>query len=285
MAKSAGLWARIKDVLGAPPIAPPRSADVSPKPPPPPSSEPAVGSDSHPQPPSSGHSVASDTPALDGSEGRTATGDGSVGTFGLGLETSPEGDDAPHKDTQYMSATPVSPESSDHPTSEASESGSTLGEATERTFGFGQESSLQVGTRALHGEAEVTASEPPEKAAVDEIRRLYREGRYEQATEVCVSHFGERTDLRDEYDQPIYYKEMLRLSLALGHDELARGFEEQLRPLLAAYDPCVEILYARHFSKLNDTAAARSAWLVVLSRAPGYGEAVTWISAHPEVTN
>jgi len=117
---------------------------------------------------------------------------------------------------------------------------------------------------------------------VDEMRSLCVAGHYEEARAFCESRFRDRPELLDQFGHPIYFKDMLRISLALGDNDAAREFAEKLRPLLLAHDPCVDVLYARHFASKNANRSARAAWLTVLERSAGNPEALAWLSDHPE---
>jgi hypothetical protein len=148
-----------------------------------------------------------------------------------------------------------------------------------RTFGQGEPPDTDASSPAAPAG---DATDAEAQSEVDEIRSLFAEGRYERAREACESKFLNRPELRDQWGHPIYYKEMMRISLALGYTEAARDFAERLRALIDPEDACVDILYARHFASKNADGAARAAWHAVLERSLGNPEALAWLAAHPE---
>lgn len=115
---------------------------------------------------------------------------------------------------------------------------------------------------------------------LSEYRRLVSLGHYNVAAAICDHYFSQRPRLRDEFGHPIYYKEKLRLALFADEVDVARTFEEKMQPLIDQQDPGIQILFARHFSRVGDMSAAEAAWNATLKLAPDNLEAQYWFTLH-----
>lgn len=132
--------------------------------------------------------------------------------------------------------------------------------------------------------APAAAASPPaaEPAAtrevLAEIRRLAAIGQASAGLALCEAYFGQRRDIVDEYRHPIYLKESVRLSLLMNDVERAHAFAQNLQPAIAPADPCIQVLFARHFTKIADRERARAEWRAALARDPRNNEAQKWLA-------
>ncbi len=69
------------------------------------------------------------------------------------------------------------------------------------------------------------------------LRRAVGSKEFDQAVEICEKVFKDNPLTRDEYDHPIYYKEMCRISLAVNDFAAAESFARKLYPLLSEKMP------------------------------------------------
>lgn len=109
---------------------------------------------------------------------------------------------------------------------------------------------------------------------LDALHGLFAKRRYEEAEALCRSTFWTHPDIKDKYGHPVYLKESLRIALAQDRFDIAGGLAERLAAAVLPTDPCVPLLYARHYEAIGKTDEARAKWAEVLRIAPQNGEAL-----------
>lgn len=124
-------------------------------------------------------------------------------------------------------------------------------------------------------------TDPAEAQRVlEQVRELLLAAKFRDAMTELETFFGRRPGYKDAHGHPILTKESLRIALAAGDIELARGFGEHLQMFAGASDPVVHVLFARHHTRVGDIDGARREWEKVAEIAPGNEEARAWLARH-----
>lgn len=118
----------------------------------------------------------------------------------------------------------------------------------------------------------VPGKNPPD--ALDALHDLFAKRRYEEAEAICRSTFWTHPGIKDKYGHPVYLKESLRIALAQNRFDIADDLAERLATAVPPTDPCVPLLYARHYEAIGKMDEARAKWAEVLRIAPKNGEAL-----------
>ncbi|MCW3476560.1 tetratricopeptide repeat-containing glycosyltransferase [Limobrevibacterium gyesilva] len=109
-----------------------------------------------------------------------------------------------------------------------------------------------------------------------QVRALLGAGRTGDAEQLCSKALAAYPEYRDEYGHPCFLKEAVRLALARRDVEAARKLAMNLLAQIRKGDPCVHILFGRHYARTGDTEAARREAEAVLAVDPTNSEAATW---------
>jgi hypothetical protein len=126
-------------------------------------------------------------------------------------------------------------------------------------------------------------SAPDLAASLRDLRGHIEDGNVAAARRICEAVFSARPEFVDESGHSVYLTESLRLALAAGQLDDAERAAVALRGQLAASDPLVEVLYARHYARHGDRDGARAQWQAALDRNPALEEAKVWLKAYAQL--
>lgn len=146
-------------------------------------------------------------------------------------------------------------------------------EMPQATAGAGRpEASLIAGRRSTVPMAKI----PDAAALFDAARVALQNEEYQIADAIFVQGTERFPEAIDQYGDPVFGKEAIRLRLSRndipGAQRMRRRLEEQLGTF--HWD---EILFARHYTAHRETEKAIGAWKAILKNAPGHAEALAGI--------
>jgi hypothetical protein len=140
--------------------------------------------------------------------------------------------------------------------------------------------SAMVETVARSTEAAMSASKGARALELlEKIRAKHSSNQLAEASLLCEQGVRDFPTFRDKYGHMVFMKESVRLSLARGDLEEARRAAGILRDGLPSIDPCVHVLFHRHYSRIGDIDAARREAELCLQRDPENEEALAWLAA------